>query len=110
MADMAQTVEAAHRSGAVCLIAHPGRREQNFTFYDADLLDQLRAEIPIDGIEVYHPYHSPEIVKAYLEYVQKHHLLLSTGSDSHSIPGRMPIKHRAEISQRLLERVGVQVK
>ncbi|TMD69060.1 MAG: PHP domain-containing protein [Chloroflexi bacterium] len=110
MADMAQTVEAAHRSGAVCLIAHPGRREQNFTFYDADLLDQLRAEIPIDGIEVYHPYHSPEIVKAYLEYVQKHQLLLSTGSDSHSIPGRMPIKHRAEISRRLLERVGVQVK
>jgi len=110
MADMAQTVEAAHRSGAVCLIAHPGRREQNFTFYDADLLDQLRAEIPIDGIEVYHPYHSPEIVKAYLEYVQKHQLLQSTGSDSHSIPGRMPIKHRAEISQRLLERVGVQVK
>ena len=110
MADMAQTVEAAHRSGAVCLIAHPGRREQNFTFYDADLLDQLRAEIPIDGIEVYHPYHSPEIVKAYLEYVQKHQLLQSTGSDSHSIPGRMPIKHRAEISRRLLERVGVQVK
>ncbi len=110
MADMAQTVEAAHRSGAVCLIAHPGRREQNFTFYDADLLDQLRAEIPIDGIEVYHPYHSPEIVKTYLEYVHKHHLLLSTGSDSHSIPGRMPVKHRAEISQRLLERVGVQVK
>lgn len=110
MADMAQTVEAAHRSGAVCLIAHPGRREQNFTFYDIDLLDQLRAEIPIDGIEVYHPYHSPEIVNAYLGYVQKHQLLLSTGSDSHSIPGRMPIKHRPEISQRLLERVGVQVK
>ena len=110
MADMAQTVEAAHRSGAVCLIAHPGRREQNFTFYGVDLLDQLRAEIPIDGIEVYHPYHSPEIIKAYLEYVHKHHLLLSTGSDSHSIPGRMPVKHRAEISQRLLERVGVQVK
>ena len=110
MADMAETVDAAHRSGAVCLIAHPGRREQNFTFYDTALLDQLRTEVPIDGIEVYHPYHSPEIVEAYLEYVRKHHLLLSTGSDSHCIPGRMPIKHRAEISQQLLERVGVHVK
>jgi predicted metal-dependent phosphoesterase TrpH len=110
MADMAETVEVAHRSGAVCLIAHPGRREQNFTFYDPALLDELRAEIPIDGIEVYHPYHSPEIVKTYQEYVRKHNLLLSTGSDSHCIPGRMPMKYRAEISRQLLERVGIEVK
>jgi predicted metal-dependent phosphoesterase TrpH len=109
MADMATTVDAAHRSGAVCLIAHPGRTERNFTFYDIALLDQVRAEVPLDGIEVYHPYHSPEMIKAYLEYVRKHNLLLSTGSDSHSIPGRMPIKHRAEISRELLERVGIQV-
>ena len=109
MANMAETVEAAHRSGAVCLIAHPGRREHNFTFYDTALLDQVRAEIPIDGIEVYHPYHSPEIIETYLAYVHKHNLLLSTGSDSHSIPGRMPIKHRAEISRQLLERLGIQV-
>ena len=109
MANMAETVEAAHRSGAVCLIAHPGRREHNFTFYDTALLDQVRAEVPIDGIEVYHPYHSPEIIETYLAYVHKHNLLLSTGSDSHSIPGRMPIKHRAEISRQLLERLGIQV-
>lgn len=109
MADMATTVDAAHRSGAVCLIAHPGRNERNFTFYDIALLDQVRAEVPLDGIEVYHPYHSPEMIKAYLEYVRKHNLLLSTGSDSHSIPGRMPIKHRAEISRELLERLGIQV-
>jgi len=109
LADMAETVDAAHRSGAVCLIAHPGRQEHGFTFYDPDLLDQVRAEIPLDGIEVYHPYHRPEMVETYLEYVRKHNLLLSTGSDSHSLPGSMPIKHRAEISRQLLERVGIQV-
>ena len=109
MADMATTVDAAHRSGAVCLIAHPGRNERNFTFYDIALLDQVRAEVPLDGIEVYHPYHSLEMIKAYLEYVRKHNLLLSTGSDSHSIPSRMPIKHRAEISRELFERLGIQV-
>jgi predicted metal-dependent phosphoesterase TrpH len=106
---MATTVDAAHRSGAVCLIAHPGRNERNFTFYDLALLDEVRAEVPLDGIEVYHPYNSPEMVKAYLEYVRKHNLLLSTGSDSHSHPGRMPIKYRAEISRDLFERVGIQV-
>ena len=108
-ADMAETVDAAHRSGAICLIAHPGRRELGFTFYDTTLLDELRAEVPIDGIEVYHPYHAHETIESYLAYVQKHDLLLSTGSDSHSMPGRMPIKHRAETSKQLLERVGVQV-
>src|SRR5207302_11433393 len=39
MADMAETVDAAHRSGAVSLIAHPGRKEKSFTFYDIPLLD-----------------------------------------------------------------------
>lgn len=110
MANMAITVDAAHRSGAVCLIAHPGRNERGFTFYDTGLLDQVRADVPLDGIEVYHPYHSPEITETYLKYVRKHNLLLSTGSDSHGMPGRMPRKHRAEISRDLLERVGIEVK
>ncbi|HLH62036.1 MAG TPA: PHP domain-containing protein [Ktedonobacteraceae bacterium] len=109
LADMAETVDAAHRSGAVCLIAHPGRKESSFTFYDIPLLDQLRAQVPLDGIEVYHPYHTPDVIEMYLQYVRKHDLLLSTGSDSHSIPGRMPNKHHAEISRKLLERLGVHI-
>lgn len=108
-ADMAEAVDAAHRSGALCLIAHPGRRERGFTYYDTALLDQLRAEIPIDGIEIYHPYHDKATIEAYLEYVHKHDLLYSTGSDSHCVPGRMPNKHRAEISRKLLECVGITV-
>ncbi len=108
-ANMTETVDAVHKSGGVCLIAHPGRRESGFTFYDAPLLDQLRGEIPIDGIEIYHPYHNKDIIATYLAYVEKHDLLFSTGSDSHCIPGRMPIKHRAEVSRKLLERLGVTV-
>ena len=108
-ADMAETVDAVHESGAVCLIAHPGRRESGFTFYDPALLDQLRSEIPIDGIEIYHPYHNKETIATYLAYVEKNNLLYSAGSDSHSIPGRMPNKHRAEIIRKLLERLGVEI-
>lgn len=107
--DMAETVEVTHRSGGVCLIAHPGRQETGFTFYDPALLDELRADVPIDGIEVYHPSHSSESVEMYLEYVGRHKLLVSTGSNSHSIPTRMPIKYRAEISRDLLEQVGIKV-
>lgn len=108
--DMAKTVDAVQRSGGVALIAHPGRRERSFTFYHPELLDQLRRDVPIDGIEVYHPSHSQESIVAYQEYVDKHGLLMSTGSDSHCKPDRMPMKHRAELSRGLLERVGVTFK
>lgn len=105
--DIAAVVEAAHQSGGVCLIAHPGRGE-GYTCFDVALLDQLRQETPIDGLEVYYPLHSPEQIAMYLEYAQKHGLLTSSGSDSHG-PDRKPIKYRAELSRRLLERLGIQI-
>jgi predicted metal-dependent phosphoesterase TrpH len=111
-ADLRQTVETAHRSGGVALIAHPGRglkEPQEFTDYTPELLDQVRTEIPLDGIEVYYPTHSLEQVETYLAYAKQHDLLISAGSDSHGPPGRMPIKYRAELCRRLLEHVGIQV-
>ncbi len=107
--DIAAVVDAAHQSRAVCLIAHPGRGG-GFPCFDPPLLDQLRSEVPIDGLEVYHPDHSPQQVEMYLNYVQTHQLLQSTGSDSHGHAKQMPIKYRAEISRRLLERVEIHVK
>jgi predicted metal-dependent phosphoesterase TrpH len=104
--DIANVVDAAHRSGAVCLIAHPGRGGE-FTFYDANSLDELRQEVPIDGIEAHYPAHTPEQVAMYLDYARKHNLLVSSGSDSHN-PENKPIKYRAEISRQLLERLGIQ--
>ncbi len=109
-ADMAEAVEIVHRCGGVALIAHPGRglREpQEFTFYTPELLDQVRADIPLDGLEAYYPTHSPELTETYLAYAQQHDLLVSTGSDSHGPPGRLPIKYRADLCQRLLQRVGI---
>ena len=102
--NIATVVDAAHRSGAVCLIAHPGRGE-GFTCYDAQLLDELRRQVPIDGLEVYYPAHTPEQIAMYREYAKTHRLLTSSGSDSHG-PEKKPIKYRAELSQSLLERLG----
>lgn len=105
--ELAEIVEAAHRSGAVCLLAHPGRKD-GFITYDVELLDKLRQEIPIDGLEVYYPAHSPEQTAMFLEYAQRHNLLISSGSDSHS-PEKPPIKYPAELSRSLLERLGIQI-
>ncbi len=106
--DLAEVCEAAHRSGAVCLIAHPGRGK-GYTCYDVNLLDELRRQIPIDGFEVYYPAHTPEQIVMYREYAQTHRLLISSGSDSHG-PEKKPIKYRADLSRNLLERLGVQIK
>ena len=105
--DPAAVVEATHRSGAVCLLAHPGRGD-GFVTFDVPLLDQFRREAAIDGLEVYHPMHTPAQAAMFREYARRHHLLISTGSDSHG-PHRPPIKYRAELSRGLLERVGIQI-
>jgi len=105
--DPAAVVEAAHRSGAVCLLAHPGR-EDGFMTFDVQLLDQFRQEVPIDGLEVYYPLHTPAQTTMYREYAQRHHLLTSAGSDSHG-SDKPPIKYRAELSRALLERVGIPI-
>lgn len=105
--DIAAVVDAVHRSGGVCLIAHPGRGSGE-TRYDVHLLDELRKEVPIDGMEVYYPDHTPEQMNMYLEYAEKHNLLTSSGSDSHGLE-KKPIKYQAKLSRRLLERLGIQV-
>ena len=98
-------VSAAHESGAICILAHPGR-DDGFTCFDTALLDELRAEAPIDGIEAYYPKHADEQIQMYLGYAEKHDLLVSSGSDSHS-PEKPPIKYQAELSRKLLERLGI---
>lgn len=103
----AAIVAAAHQSGAVCLLAHPGHRD-GFVTYDEPLLDEFRQIAPIDGLEVYHPRHSPEQTELYREYARRHHLLISAGSDSHK-PEKPPIKYRADLCRDLLERLGIRV-
>jgi predicted metal-dependent phosphoesterase TrpH len=103
----AAVVEATHRSGGVCLLAHPGHGD-GFVDFDVQLLDQFRQEAPIDGLEVYHPLHTPEKTEMYREYAQRHHLLVSAGSDSHK-PEKPPIKYRAALCRGLLGQVGIQL-
>lgn len=103
----ALVVEAAHQSGAVCLLAHPGRGD-GFVTFDVESLDGFRREAPIDGLEVYHPMHTPAQTAMFLEYARRHRLLVSAGSDSHG-PDQPPIKYRAELCRDLLERVGIQI-
>jgi predicted metal-dependent phosphoesterase TrpH len=104
MTEMAEAVDAAHQAGGVALIAHPGRRETGFTLYTTELLDQVSAQVPLDGIEVVHPSHSAEQQAEYSAYVARRGWLQSTGSDSHGPRHRYPIAHEAYLSASLLKR------
>ncbi|HEY7834442.1 MAG TPA: PHP domain-containing protein [Ktedonobacterales bacterium] len=108
-AGLAEAVAAAQASGGVAVLGHPGRSGGEFTPYDAALLDDLRAEIPLDGLEVYYPLHSPEQVRAFEAYTAAHGLLRSAGSDSHGPRQRLPIAYPAALAGGLLARCGVDV-
>ena len=105
--EIGEVVEAAHQSGGVCLIAHPGRGD-GFLRFDPALLDELRAQVPLDGIEVYYPKHTPKQTALYRLYAEQHGLLVSAGSDSHSLDNP-PIKYRASLCRKLLARLGTSV-
>ncbi|MBE3567548.1 MAG: hypothetical protein IMW90_17680 [Thermogemmatispora sp.] len=77
---------------------HPGcdqNQLEKFTFYTPEPLEQLRAEIPLDGLEVWYPTHGPELEAVYEAYAQRQGLLMSAGPDSHGPPGGLPIGYPA---------------
>jgi predicted metal-dependent phosphoesterase TrpH len=62
-------------AGGLSFIAHPG-------FMPEDILKEL-IESGVDGIEVYHPSHTPQKIKFYKGIVSEYYLLESGGSDYH---------------------------
>jgi predicted metal-dependent phosphoesterase TrpH len=109
MADLQAAIDTVHRAGGVALISHPGRREPGFTLYDIPLLEALSREVPLDGIEVYHPSHTQEQVREYRDYATARGWLQSAGSDSHGPRHRYPIPYAAHTVAALLERLGFTV-
>ena len=69
-------IELIAAAGGLSFLAHPS------TFIDEGVLQQL-IDAGIDGIEVVHPSHSPDLVAHYRGIVSEYFLLASGGSDFH---------------------------
>jgi len=74
----AEAVDLLAEAGGLSFVAHPG------TMIDERLLKEL-IQAGIDGVEVVHPSHSPDLVKYYRGIVHEYFLLESGGSDYHGI-------------------------
>jgi predicted metal-dependent phosphoesterase TrpH len=106
-APFADAGEAARADGGITIIAHPGRSE---TSYPPERLEELRtAGLAPDGIEVYYPTYSGDLVRTYEAFVARHGWLASAGSDSHGPRQRLPIAYQAQQVADLLERCGIGV-
>jgi predicted metal-dependent phosphoesterase TrpH len=106
---LAGAVEAAHASGAVALIAHPGRDSDGIQLHSPAVLAEILAEIPIDGVEVLYPLHTPQQIEEFSAFIAERGLLRSAGSDSHGPRGRLPIAYPASTCAALLARCGIEV-
>ncbi len=71
-------IDLIHESGGVAVLAHPGIAG---AIASCDLL----VDMGLDGIEAFHPSHSPEIVGQALALAQAHRLAVTGGSDYHGI-------------------------
>ena len=78
-----EAVEVVHRSGGAAVLAHPG------LLYNLDIIRTLKVH-GLDGIEVFYPLHSGELVVSLTRYCEKNGLLATGGSDFHGFEGEEP--------------------
>ncbi len=71
-----EAVDIISSAGGISFIAHPGK------YMNESVLMQL-IKTGVDGIEIVHPSHSPEIQQYYRRVANQYYLLESGGSDFH---------------------------
>lgn len=95
----AQAVHIIRLAGGVAVLAHPGLSP------DDGLISTLIPE-GLQGIEVYHPSHAPEVRNHYLRLCEHYGLVATGGSDYHGKEGK---KHNrlgeCTVSRRVADRI-----
>lgn len=74
--------KALRESGALVFMAHP-LHYRNPEAWGKAMLDYVVENKLIDGVEVWHPKHTPEQIEYLKAFAKKHKLLVSGGSDNH---------------------------
>ena len=79
-----ESIQLIHQAGGMAVMAHPGLNRTD------EIIPDLVAA-GMDGIECFHTKHSTATSERYLEIADKHHLLVTGGSDCHGYSKGRPL-------------------
>ena len=79
-----EAIDLIHHAGGVAVLAHPGLNRTD------DVIPYL-VQAGLDGIECFHTKHSTATAERYLEVADRHHLLVTGGSDCHGLSKGKPL-------------------
>ena len=82
--DVKDVIEEAHNAGGIAVLAHPA------VYDNFDEIDKY-IELGLDGIEVWHPSASDEVIERLSKICKKNKLLLTGGSDFHGLYGNKTV-------------------
>ncbi|MAG37348.1 MAG: hypothetical protein CL878_14025 [Dehalococcoidia bacterium] len=104
--------EALRPQGCPLIVAHPGSGMPEYapvieSLTHESMLAMLELGL-VDGLEVHHPRHTPEMRATYAEVASSRGVLVSAGSDSHDTRNP-PRPHPASWCRELLTRVGITI-
>jgi predicted metal-dependent phosphoesterase TrpH len=77
-----ETISAFRRAGGLAVLAHPASLALDEPRGVSALVERLKA-MGLEGIEVFSPYHTPEMVAAFRDMARRYGLLCTGGSDFH---------------------------
>ena len=75
-------IDLVHKAGGVAVLAHPGRLTGDYQAIIEELVP-----LGLDGIEVYYPDHTPDMIATLRRIAEKHNLLMTVGGDFHRREG-----------------------
>ncbi|MCI0488051.1 MAG: PHP domain-containing protein [Blastocatellia bacterium] len=78
----ADSIDLIHRAGGVAVLAHPYQLKLS-SLEELDRLVEDLAALGLDGIEAVYSRHSQDQRDMYAEMAERHHLLITGGSDYH---------------------------
>ncbi|MEW6159316.1 MAG: PHP domain-containing protein [Verrucomicrobiota bacterium] len=79
-----EAIALIHEAGGLAVMAHPGLNRTD------EIIPEL-VEAGLDGLECYHSKHTPATIEHYLDLAQRHHLLVTGGSDCHGMNKGKPL-------------------
>ena len=93
-----EAVELIHQADGLAVMAQPGLNHND------GIIPEL-VEAGLDGIECFHTKHSTTMVERYLEFAEKHHLLVTGGSDCHGFSKKAPLIGTVRLPYEHVERL-----